>query len=358
MRSKLTSTMKNFVAITVASLLAVATSFADVIVTKSGSTINGKIQGITGGKIKITTDFAGEIEVDQAQVESMSTDEPIFVSFESGASYEGTLKGSGNKAIKVNTKDGELATSIDKIQESWQPGAQSPAEARQAAELEKLKRNWAYEAAFDLTGKSGNSDSTGMGMAFRATLKGPDDKLDFYSRANFEETDGSKSADDSRAGIDYTNQISSDWNWFVSSEFGRDVIKDTDLFVTTAAGFGYTFANTETRFLNVRGGLGYRFENYNDLGREELSAASLDLGLEHKETLKWGKLVNRIKFTPTIEDFGSFRLYQDSSIDFPLKAEKYSVRLGFSNDYDADAGLSGKDELDTTYYIRMVLNWD
>ena len=351
--------MKNFIAIFVASLLTVSTSFADVIVTKSGSTINGKIQGITGGKIKITTDFAGEIEVDQTHVETITTDEPIFVSFESGASYVGTLEGSGNKALKVNTQDGELSTSIDKIQESWQPGTQSPAESRQAAEIEKLKRSWAHEAAFDLTGKSGNSDSSGVGMSFRATLKGPDDKLDFYSRANFEETDGSKSADDSRAGIDYTNQISSDWNWFVSSELGRDVIKDADLFVTTAAGFGYTFANTDTRFLNLRGGLGYRFENYSDFSsREELSAASLDIGLEHKETLKWGKLVNRIKFTPTIEDFGSYRLYQDTSIDLPLKAKKYSVRFGFANDYDADAALSGKDELDTTYYIRMVLNWD
>ncbi|MGY8693659.1 MAG: hypothetical protein ACKVGW_05615, partial [Verrucomicrobiia bacterium] len=96
--------MKSLIAITAAFLLAVAASFADVIVTKSGSTINGKIQGIAAGKIKIVTDFAGEIEIDQAQVESMSTDEPIFVAFESGASYEGTLKGTGNKAIKVNTK--------------------------------------------------------------------------------------------------------------------------------------------------------------------------------------------------------------------------------------------------------------
>ena len=351
--------MKKLIAITVASILAIATSFADTIVTKSGSTIKGKIQGIDGGKIKIATDFAGEITVDQAQVDQLLTDDPIFISLESGASYVGKISGSGGRSLKVVTDDGELSTSLDKLQESWTPGSKSPTQIRQDAEMEKLKRQWAYQAAFDLTGKNGNSDSTGMGMSFRATLKGPDDKLEFFSRANFEETDGAKSADDARAGVDYTNQLNSQWNWYVSSEFGRDVIKDTDLFVTTAAGFGYTFANTDTRFLNVRGGAGYRFENYSDFsGRNELSAASIDLGLEHKETLKWGKLVNRIKFTPTIEDFGSFRLYQDTSVDLPLKAEKYSVRLGFANDYDADADLSGKDELDTTYYIRLVLNWE
>ncbi len=351
--------MKKLIAFTIAALALAAVSSADVIVTKSGSTIKGKIKGIEDGKITISTDFAGDIVVDKAQVDQFSTDEPIFVSFDSGSSYVGKVSGSNDGALKIATEDGELATSVEKIAESWQPGADSPAKLRQDAEMEKLRRKWAYEAAFDLTGKSGNSNSNGMAMSFRAKLQGPDDKLEFFSRANFEETDDSKSADDARAGVDYTNQINDKWNWYVSSEFGRDVIKDTDLFVNTAAGFGYTFANTDTRFLNVRGGLGYRFEDYSDFsGREELSAASLDLGLEHKETLKWGKLVNRIKITPTIEDFGSFRLYQDTAIDLPLKAEKYSVRLGFANDFDSDAELSGKDDLDTTYYIRLVLNWD
>ena len=240
------------------------------------------------------------------------------------------------------------------------PGEQSPTQIRET-------RQWAYQAAVDLKGKSGNSEATGFGMNLRATRQGPDDRLEFFGRANFEETDGAKSADDARGGADYANQINDAWNWYVSSEFGRDVIKDTDLFVTNTAGFGYTIAKTETRFLNLRGGVGYRFENYSeifddDLGRlipvrPKLSAASMDFGLEHKEKLKWGNLVNRIKFTPTVEDFGSFRLYQDTAIDLPLKAERYSVRLGFSNDYDSDADISGKDELDTTYYVRLVLNW-
>lgn len=335
-----------------------ASSIGDVIVTKSGSTIVGKIQGIDGGKIKITTDFAGEIQIDQAQVDQMTTDEPVFVSIEGGSSYSGTISGGPDGNLKILTSSGELSTSVDKVEEGWQPGMKSPTQVRQAEEIAKLRRKWGYEAAVDIAGKSGNKDATGFGMSFRATLDGADDRLQFYSRANFEETDGSKSADDARGGVDYTNQLNDEWNWFVASEFGRDIIKDTDLFVTTAAGFGYTFENSETRFLNVRGGLGYRFENYSRFTtREELSAASLSLGLEHKETLKWGRLVNRVTFSPTIEDFGSFRLYQDTALDLPLKADQYSVRIGFANDYDSDAELSGKKELDTTYYIRMVLNW-
>jgi len=343
--------MKKIFSLLAVLLTASAISFGDVIVTKSGSKIVGKIEGIDGGKITVTTDFAGKIVIDQAQVDQMTTDEPVFVSLESGAAYSGKITGAPNGALNVATDNGDLAVTVDKVKESWKPGEKSPTQIRNT-------RQWAYQAALDLTGKSGNSESTGFGMNLRATLQGPDDRLQFFGRANFEETDGAKSADDARAGVDYSNQLNDAWNWYVSSEFGRDVIKDTDLFVTTAAGFGYTFANTDTRFLNLRGGFGYRFENYSVFsGREELSAASMDFGLEHKEKLKWGNLVNRIKFTPTVEDFGSFRIYQDTAIDLPLKVELYSVRLGFSNDYDSDADLSGIEELDTTYYIRLVLNW-
>lgn len=46
-----------------------ASSIGDVIVTKSGATIVGKIQEINSGEIKISTDFTGGIAVDQTQVE-------------------------------------------------------------------------------------------------------------------------------------------------------------------------------------------------------------------------------------------------------------------------------------------------
>ena len=150
-----------------------------------------------------------------------------------------------------------MTTSVSNVKESWQLGDMSPIKR-------KMRRSWAYLAAFDLQGKSGNQSSTGFGMSFRATLNGPDDRLPFFSRANFEETDGTKSTDDARAGADYSNQINDQWNWYYSSELGHDVIKDTDLFVKTAGGFGHTITNTDSRFLNIPGGAGYRFEEYSD----------------------------------------------------------------------------------------------
>src|SRR5690606_6117733 len=108
---------------------------------------------------------------------------------------------------------------------------------------------WRYEAAFDLTGKTGNRESTGMATSFRATLEGPDDKLEFSARANFEDTDGLKSADDARGGVDYSNNFSDKYSWYARTLFGYDAIKDIEQMFTVAAGIGYDVYDTDLRQL-------------------------------------------------------------------------------------------------------------
>lgn len=354
----------------------VGVAHADTLVTTDGSTIIGTVIGIDNGKLTIDTAFAGEIEIDQSLVASIDTDEPIYITLDSGSTYLGDVQGSRD-AITVHSQDGQLSTELALVQESWLPGNDSPTAIRQAEAMEKLKRAWAFEAAFDLTGKSGNSESNGLASSFRALLKGPDDQLEFAAKANFEDADGVKSADDAKAGVFYSNNFGSHYNWYVRSEFGYDAVKDIELLFTTAAGLGYIFSDNERRNLRIRGGFGYLFEAYDDVlrvdatgapildtdgdfifdPRADSSSASLDLGLSHQETLKWGVLTNRLTYTPTINDFGNFRFVQDSNITLPLKSEAWSVRVGLTNKYDSEANLSNKEELDTIYYIRMVLNW-
>lgn len=331
----------------VATLL-VSAAQADVIVTKDGSSINGKILGIEGGKITVQTDFAGKITVAQDQVTSINTDEPLYLSLQDGTTVLGSVSGSSS-ALTVDSNTGTVSTVVSDVTESWMRGQKSPTQI--AAE-----RKWAYQAAFDLTGKSGNKSSTGLGTNFRATLAGQQDTLAFFARANFQDADGVKSADEARGGVDYSNNFGNDFNWYVRTEFGYDAIKDIDQFFTISAGFGYLITDSDTRKLNVRGGLGYLSENYGNPAREDTSAASLDLGLTHTETLKWGTWVNRATYTPIVEDFGNFRLVYDSSLELPLKSEGWSVRTGVNFDYNSEV-VGTEKELDTTYYVRMVLRW-
>ncbi len=369
--------MKRTYALIPAIALAASLAQADTVVTQDGSTINGTILGIDDGKITVATSFAGEIVIEQSKIASFTTDAPIYLTVENGATYLGPVVGSSS-GLAIADANGEANVTLSQVKESWQPGEKSPTALRQEAELAELQRSWAYQAAFDLTGKTGNSDATGLATAFTATLAGPDDSLEFFARINSSETDGEKSADDARGGVTYTNEFGDAWNWYVRSEAGFDAIKDIDLFFTAAAGFGRTFVENDVQNLSVRGGLGYTFEEYSAFpadaddnpvsgvddpdfvrfaSREETSSASLDFGLFHKYVFNWGTMNNTLTYNPTIDDFGNFRAVHDTSFDLPLKAEDWSIRIGLNNTYDSEAEVSGLDELDTTYYIRMILRW-
>lgn len=348
--------MKSTFAITTALSIFASAVTADVIVTKDGSTINGTILELDGGTLIFDTAFAGELEIDQADIVSVKTDDPIYLMLEDGTTYMGTVSGDVS-SLAVDSSNGQITADFSRVKETWQTGEKSPSAIR-------AERKWTYEAAFDLAGKSGNKDSTYFGTSFRATLKGEDDTLRFSARANFEDTDGVKSADDARAGVSYAHNFSEDFNWYVRTAFGYDAIKEIEQYFTVAAGLGYTFFDEEKRFLGARAGVGYLYESYDDImvngmlvPREETNAASLDFGAEHRQDFKWGTWNTYALYTPTIEDFGNYRFNIDSSIDLPLKTEKWSIRAGINFDYDSEASESDLQELDTTYYLRMVLKW-
>jgi len=335
--------MKTLITLLTLAFLSSLAAMADLVVTKDGSRINGRIIGIENDKLKIATPFAGEIEIPKDQIDQFSTEEEIFLSFESGTSYRGVVSGSSGGGLVVETDDGELTTTLAQVEESWQPSATSPAERRRQAAIKELERKWAYEASVDLTGKSGNTESFGLAGSFTAELEGPHDKLRFFVSTNFEETDEVKAADEAMGSVDYEHRFSPNWNWYVR------------LISNTAGGFGYVVSDTERRELNIRGGIGYRYEAYEM--RDDLSSASLDFGIFHEEVLTWGTLVNRVTYTPALDDFGNFRLIQDSSLTLPLEMEGWRIRIGLRNAFDSEVDAS-LEELDTTYYVRMVLNWE
>lgn len=347
--------MNNYIPIILAAVVATASSYADSVTTKDGSQLNGTIITIESNSLSIKTNYAGILKIPMSKVATFSTKEKINLSLDNGSTYVGAISGSDEGGLSVSTNEGQIQTYISEVEESWQTGTTSPSAKR----LEStLGRNWAYQASFDLAGKSGNSDSNHLGGNFRATLTGQRDTLEFFAGLNYQETDDSVSADDVRAGVSFTSNISDSWDWYARSEFGKDVVKDIDLFTNAAGGVGYVISDTERRKFNLRAGLGYRYEAYDDAtAREDLSAASLDLGYFHQESYNWGVLTNRLTFTPTIEDFGNFRFVHDTSLDLPLKTEGWSIRMGINFDYDSEADASNKKELDTTYYTRLVLDW-
>ncbi len=321
---------------------------ADVVETKSGARIVGKVTKIDGGAVTVSTDYAGAITIKQSEVTGITTDAPIAVRLTSGTRLEGKVSTTGG-AVQIAGADGSISTTVDKVAASWAAGGRDPA-------VVALERGWAYEAAVDIAGKTGNKEQLATGFSFRATLAGSQDLLQFYSAYDRQVSDGVKSADQFKAGVDYSNNYSGRKSWYVRNEAGFDRVKDIELYNIAAVGLGYDFIKEAKQILTGRAGVSFRYAGYKNPLTKDVKSAGLDFGLAHRLQMDNAVLVNRISYVPTFDDFSTFVLTHESFLELPLLSSQWKLRMGVANDYNSKPGR-GVERLDTTYFTRLVLSW-
>lgn len=321
---------------------------ADVVETKNGARIVGKVAKIDGGAVVVDTDFAGTVTIKQSEVVALATDAPVAVRLASGTRIEGKVSGGGGAVTIVNT-DGTINTTVEKVAASWPAGGKDP-------QIAALERGWAYEASMDVSGKSGNKTQLGTAAGVRATLAGVSDKLVYYTAYDRQETDKVKSADQFKAGVDYSSNFAGKNSWYVRDEGGFDRIKDIQFYDVAAFGLGYDMIKQPKHTLTTRAGFSFRNENYKNPSTEDVNAAGLDFGLSHTYEMANSSIVNRLSLVPSFNDFANFRLAHESFLELPLANPNWKLRFGLSNDYNSKPG-KGVDKMDTGYFTRLVLGW-
>lgn len=341
------------------SVLALAlagTALADRIELADGSVVNGKLLSAEGGKFKVETAFAGTIEIAQAQIKSFATDEAVNVGLAAGSTILGKVQAS-SAGIQVVAADGQMSAATGNVAAVWRPGADSPAVREAKATADKMKRRWAYEASAAITGRTGGSEKFAGSLGVKATLESPDDKLIFAGQINRAQENGTETANDWKAGVDYSAAFAgSKTVWYVRTDLSKDKIKAIDLRSNSAFGLGRKLIKKDNQDMEVRLGLGYVYETYTT-GVTDFESAGLDVAFLHSLELGWAKMNNNVTWTPSFEDFANYRLVHTSSFDLPVKTgEFWKLRMGVTNDYQSQP-VGGIEKLDTTYFTALILNW-
>lgn len=323
---------------------------ADIVETKNGARLTGTVTKVDGGTITLVTDYAGTLSIKQSEVVRFETEKPLFVRLVGGTTMEGTMAATNDGRIEIKGADGTITTTVDKVATTWAPGEADPAVAQ-------LARRWKYEASFDVSGKTGNSEQLGYGGGAKATLASPQDTLIFYTNFAYQRTNGVKSEDKFAVGVDYSSYLSERVTWYGRDEGGYDNVKGITFYNVAAVGLGYDFIqNPPKQKLTGRFGLSYRFEDYSAPATDDVRSAGLDLGLNHQYRFETATMNNNITYVPSFEDFANYRVLHDSNLEFPL-AGSWKFRVGVNNDYTSQPS-AGVEKLDTTYYGKFVLNWE
>ncbi len=326
--------------------------FADIVETKSGARLVGKVTKIADGTVSLSTAYAGEIGIKQSEITAITTDEAVAVRLASGTRIDGKISMDGAE-VKVASKDGTVATGVEKISASWTAGGEDP-------QVVAMRRKWTFQTAADISGKEGNSQNSSIGLSFVAALASAQDALKFYGGYQYATTTNAagfktKSEDQTKGGVDYSSFFDPVWGWYVRSEIGRDTVSGIDLRSTSDFGGTYRFIKNPIQSLVGRLGAGYRFESY-PTGPNNKGAV-LSTGLKHSyEFNKYATIVTEVQYLPAFNDFADYRFVHDSALEVPIAANFWKLRVGLSNQYTSRPQI-GRESMDTTYYTRLILNW-
>jgi putative salt-induced outer membrane protein YdiY len=328
---------------------------ADVVETRSGAHLVGRITKIDDGKIFLDTDYAGKLEVKQSEVTGISTDEIVAVRLQSGIILEGKVTGSPDGGLVVSGVFGENRIRMNKIAATWPVTEGNSEEVAMKKAAADKRHRWALQIGVDITGRSGNASSSGVAANIVATFTGPKDALKLYGDYNSMRTGNSKSTDEAKAGVDYTNFFHDRLGWFTRSELQRDKIAQVDLRATSDFGLTYRFVKNPREEFAGRIGAGYRFEEFTATSNRE--GVILAFGVFHGYKFsRTAVLTTDLKYLPNAANFADFRFVHDSGLEVPLAASLWKMRVGVTNQYDGRP-QPGREHLDTTYYTRLLLNW-
>jgi len=322
---------------------------ADVVETTDGARIVGRVTKIHGGVVTVNTAYAGEINLKQALVSSITTDHPVAVKVTDGTRIIGMVSPDKEGGLKVASPTSSIVTPLDKVVECWAAGEEDP-------DVVALRRKWSYEAGVDINGTRGTRTQTGEALSYRAKLAGPDDTFKYYAAYNRQEADSQVSADQFKAGVDYADNFTPHASWYARDEGGFDRVIDVKLYDVAAAGFGYDFIKQKDQTFTGRAGLSYRYDEYSAPDTPGLSSAGADFELEYSRNIGKAHLHEKVAFVPAFQDLGNYIAANEFSYEIPITKSLWKLSMGMENNYSGrPADDVGK--LETVYFTRLVLSW-
>jgi hypothetical protein len=322
---------------------------ADVVETASGARLVGKITKIHGGVVTLQTDYAGELSIKQVLVTKITTDHPVSVRFADGSGIVGTISSPTADKLRISAANKVVECPVGNVSATWAAGVEDP-------DVAALRRKWSYEAAADITGRSGTNSSLGTSYEFRAKLIGPLDTFQYYTAYNRQETEGEVSTDQFKVGVDYADNFDAATSWYARDEAGFDHVNDISLYDLAASGLGYDFIKEKDQTFTGRAGLSYRYDDYSTPDTPGLSSAGADFELQYLLKTKRWQVSDRVAFDPAFQDLGNFVITHEFAFEIPITKSLWKLSTGVSNNYNSRP-VGGVDKLDTLYFTRLVLNW-
>jgi hypothetical protein len=321
--------------------------FADTVTLTDGTFLRGRIERASNGFLEVSVPSlpSATQRIALVKVESFRTESAVAVSM-GGVVQRGIAAA---VAGRVASSGGAETCDLNGPFELWREPEVRPRELHR-------QRQWTMQADFDLSGRSGVTQGSGISAGFQAKGVREEDTLLASIRIVRATAGTQTSADDLHLNLAYETNPTNIVFWYARTDSGYDNARLVDFFSVNAAGLGLRLYTDGAGKLDARVGLAHRLERYGSAGQANLSAPSADLGLVLTRELGWAALDSAISLVPSFQKSGDFYLRHESTINLLRGPSPLSLRLGISNDYRSKP-QAGQVKLDTAYFARLTYVW-
>jgi putative salt-induced outer membrane protein YdiY len=230
-------------------------AMADTVQLKNGDVLTGKVVSFDAKKLKLTTSYAGDVAVAVAEVDRLTTDEPMILKWVDGRETAGRIVTDADGSMRVDDGQGGVVPLALAEVSSFAPVPPPRPWFRRRGEIN-----------VGFTGATGNTETQGYHVSGQARPEFGNNTFTISGQLNRSEAeiDGTTetTASNWRVLAQYDRFFTEHWYWFLNNGWENDDLKDLNVRISAATGPGYKFWDEELRYLSVEIGPGFIYENF------------------------------------------------------------------------------------------------
>jgi putative salt-induced outer membrane protein YdiY len=321
-------------------LLLPTTAMADQITLKNGDHLTGTVTQLAGGKLTVTTTYAGAVTITWDEVISVKLDKPLVLPVETKVGKKVNIQKREITAIE-RTSSGFVVTTASG------PAPVPPAglttlrtaaaqDAYEASLRPNLLHGWTGAANLSFALARGNSETTsfGTGVSFARPTKTDKTSLYLNTLYTHDGKAGVTTADTTNSGLRYDHNLNPKLFAFGTTDFATDALQNLDLRSVVGGGFGWHAIAKPRQQFDILGGVVWTHESYSAVPAntsttpvtpavpaETNSFAALDFGQQY--TRKLGKasvFTEQAYIFPDLADTSQFRFTLNSSLSTKINS--------------------------------------
>ena len=317
---------------------------ADTVFFKSGDRLTGTIKEVKDGKMMFTSKVAGAVVLKMEDIQTFASDEPVEIVTDDGTAVRQTVSAVDGGGIEVASGDGQRRTLA----------------LEQIVKVNPEQVKWTGTVVASYMETAGNSVNRNTTLIADAVRRSEDTrtKVDAgYFHAQ-QKTDGGGSettADNFFVGGKFDYFWSKQSYAYVNARYYKDKILDLDHRLTTGAGVGYQWVETDTWNVFTELGATYVDENYSNLDEQDTYLSARGAYHIARDFGERFSLFHNLELLERIDDTSEYLLTTDAGARAQITARWFvEARAMFLYHSQPPAGLK-KD--DTRYTVGVGLKF-